>query len=157
MRLVTSVIVILSAAILSPAPAHSSDADLTAFRAATRALYDLEEKAYRDKDADTLVGRLYSDDAFVISPNSASFGKSQLLEGYKRHMDGTARLVSARAYVRGDSGYDLVNFYFTPDDNKEHPVTFKALLLWERRHGKWVCLGNMFMPGAFPGPETSAH
>jgi nitroreductase/ketosteroid isomerase-like protein len=137
--------------------ASAEDSQLREFRAATRALYDLEEKAYEDKDAATLVSHLYSEDAFVVSPNSTSLGKQQILAGYQRHMDGRAHLVSVKSYVNGNSGYDMVNFAFTPDDRAEKPVTFKALLLWEKRHGKWICLGNMFMPGAFASAESSAR
>ena len=140
------------------APAFADDAsELRAFKTAIRAQYDLEETAFKNKDAEAIANQFYSEDAIVVPPGPGlSIGRQQILEGYRQHMDGTARIVSFKTHVNGNNGLDWVNFYLTPYDPAEKPTVFKALVLWEKRHGKWISIGEMFMPGAYPVDQAAA-
>ena len=60
------------------------------------------------------------------------------------------KIESFSTSVRGDAGWDWVNFHvsFPPEANME-PFTFKMLFLWERIDGEWWSQGEMYVLGEF--------
>jgi ketosteroid isomerase-like protein len=143
--------------VTTSAPAVADhDAEMKAFKATIRAQYDMVEQAYNNKDAESLVNKFYSEDVIIVPPgNRLSIGREQALAGYKAHLGGKARIVSFRTHLNGNIGMDWANMYVTPDNASEEPSVLKMLVLWERRKGKWISIGNMFMPGAYPIPEAN--
>jgi ketosteroid isomerase-like protein len=146
-------------AIFAPWTAHADNpSDLAAFKAAIRAKYDLKEAAFRAHDPLPIVNQFYSEDVVSVGPGEGyTRGRKDLLEVYKKHMTSMVRIVSVLTHVKGDSGLDWANFYITPDDKNEKPFSFKILFLWEKRDGKWWCIGDYFSRGQFPDETTKAN
>jgi ketosteroid isomerase-like protein len=133
-----------------------SESDLKTFKAAIRVQYDNAEHAYNNQDAEALVNGLYSEDVIIVPPGPGlSIGRTQATAGYKAHLGGKARIVSFKTHVNGNIGIDWANMYITPDDPAAKPDVLKMLVLWEKRAGKWVSIGNMFSPGAYPIPDSA--
>jgi hypothetical protein len=100
--------------------------------------------------------RRSSDGATVSRPLSAaiagrcSAGREELRKVYEEVIGAFVRIESYKSFVKGDAGWDWVNFHvsFPPEANID-PFTFKMLFLWERIDGEWWSQGEMYVPGEF--------
>jgi ketosteroid isomerase-like protein len=120
-----------------------------------RAEYDMREKTFNAKRPEEMVRNFYSEDAISVAPgDDITTGREKLIEAFKAHMGIKVHIVSYQSHVNGNNGIDWTNLYYTPDDPKEKPGVLKMLFLWEKRDGKWVCIGDMWAPGSFPVPTS---
>ena len=125
--------------------------ELAAFKKAIRAKYDMKEQAFRDNDPEPILTRFYADTA--ISTDNAGvthIGREELRPVYEEVIGAFVKIESFSTSVRGDAGWDWVNFHvsFPPEANME-PFTFKMLFLWERIDGEWWSQGEMYVLGEF--------
>lgn len=138
-------------AVTVPAPKAS---ELSAFKAATRALYDLKEKAFAAGDPDPIVSRFYASNATSFGPDGKPYsGEAQFLESYKKVVAlYSVKVEPVESYVNGDAGWEWANFRVTPKDpnSAEKPFTFVILFLWTRVNGQWVSAGDAYTVGEFP-------
>lgn len=144
---------IVAGAAVSQDVAAQGDAELAAFKQATRALYDLKERAFANDDPKPILERFYAPD--VISTDSdgnTHVGTVSIAPLYAEVVPpNTVRIESVYPRVNGDIGWDWANFHVTPDDASQAPFTFKILFLWERVDGRWICKGDMYVLGRFEG------
>jgi ketosteroid isomerase-like protein len=129
--------------------AHAaSDAELAAFKQAIRAKYDMKEKAFHERDGETIVTKFYAED--VVSTGEGSplhQGREELRKLYQSPevINSDVRIVSFNTHVNGKAGWDWADFHVTPADPKTAPFTFKILFLWENVDGEWWCKGDMYV------------
>jgi len=128
--------------------------EFRAFKAATRALYDLKEKNFAEGRDDDIIRRFYSKDA--VSAGQAE-GVLVGSAAFKASYDGVVKTANVKVfpvytYVNGDAGWDWANFIVTPKDPKEKPFSFAIVFLWAKENGQWVCKGDAYINGAFPIP-----
>lgn len=138
--------------------AAAGSAELQAFKQAIRAKYDMKEKAFHERDGETIVTRFYAED--VVSTGEGSpvhVGREQLRELYQTPevINSDVKIESVYTHVNGDVGWDWANFHVTPADPDVEPFTFKILFLWERVDGEWWCKGDIYVVGRFAdeGPQ----
>jgi len=134
--------------------APSREAELTAFKKAIRAKYDMKEQAFRDNDPEPILTRFYSED--VISTDNeghTKIGRAELRPVYEEVIGAFVKVESYNTFVNGDAGWDWVNFHvsFPPEAGME-PFTFKMLFLWEQIDGEWWSHGEMYVLGEFDMP-----
>lgn len=135
--------------IASGIPAGAADnAQLAAFKQAIRAKYDMKEKAFRERDGETIVTKFYAED--VVSTGEGSplhRGRAELRKLYQTPevINSDVRIVSFNTFVNGNAGWDWADFHVIPADGKVAPFTFKILFLWERIDGEWWCKGDMYV------------
>jgi ketosteroid isomerase-like protein len=136
---------------LGPMPAPA-DNELAEFRKATRALYDLKERAFAAADADLVVESFYAEDAVSVGPDGKSIEGREAFRAAYRSMvkDKTVRIESWNSYVRGDAGWDWTNFHIIPNSASRAPSTAIILFIWSRGGQGWVCAGDMVIPGERP-------
>ena len=123
-------------------------AELAAFKEAIRAKYDMKEKAFRERDGETIVTRFYSPDVVSIGEGSPLHrGRDELRKVYTSPevINSEVRIDSFHTHVNGDAGWDWADFHVTPADRSVAPFTFKILFLWERVEGEWWCKGDMYV------------
>ena len=123
-------------------------AELTAFKQAIRAKYDMKEKAFRERDGETIVTRFYAPDVVSMGEGSPLHrGRDELRKVYTAPevINSEVRIVSFHTHVNGDAGWDWADFHVTPADKSAAPFTFKILFLWERIDGEWWCKGDMYV------------
>jgi ketosteroid isomerase-like protein len=138
------------------AAAGQESAELTAFKQAIRAKYDMKEKAFRERDGETIVTRFYAPDVVSIGEGSPLHrGRDELQKVYTAPevINSEVRIVSFHTHVNGNAGWDWADFHVTPADKSTAPFTFKILFLWERIDGEWWCKGDMYLidKSAAPG------
>lgn len=129
-----------------------------AFKQAIRAKYDMKEKAFHERDGETIVTKFYAPD--VVSTGQGSplhRGRDELRKLYQMPevINSEVRIESFHTHVNGDAGWDWAKFHVTPADTKVAPFTFTILFLWERVDGEWWCKGDMYVVDA--PPDTAAH
>lgn len=126
-------------------------AELEAFKAAIRAQYDMKEKAFAEHDAETILTRFYAADAISVGEGEGIFiGREQMRPLYLEVVKAaTVKIESKHTFVKGDAGWDWVDFHVTIADGKTAPFTFAMLFLWAREDGQWVSKGDMFVNGSF--------
>lgn len=146
-----------AAAIEAPAKPDAA-AELEAFKAAIRAQYDLKEKAFAEHDAETILNRFYAADAISVGEGEGIFiGREQLRPMYLEVVKAaTVKIESKHTYVKGDAGWDWVDFHVAIADGKTPPFTFAMLFLWAREDGQWVSKGDMFVNGSFASGKVGA-
>jgi ketosteroid isomerase-like protein len=130
------------------AAAGQESAELTAFKQAIRAKYDMKEKAFRERDGETIVTRFYAPDVVSIGEGSPLHrGRDELRKVYTDPavINSEVRIVSFHTHVNGNAGWDWADFHVTPADKSAAPFTFKILFLWERIDGEWWCKGDMYL------------
>ena len=156
-RLIAALMVAVLGALSASAGAAGS-AELDMFRKAIRAQYDLKEKGFADDDPAVIVEQFYSEDVFSVGPDGIGHsGREELRKVYNEVVPtSTVRVESFRSAVDGNSGWDWANFYVTPDDAAEKPFSFVILFLWEKRGGKWWCVGDIYVLGKYP-PDSTAE
>lgn len=143
-------------ALAGPAAA-ADDAELAAFKAAIRAKYDLKQKAFHERDGETIVTKFYSED--VVSTGEGSpvhRGREELRKLYQlpEVINSEVKIESFHTHVNGDMGWDWADFHVTPADPAVAPFTFKIVFLWERVGGEWWCKGDMYVVDR---PAPAAH
>ena len=134
-----------------PAP---DAAELAAFKAATRKLYDFKEKAFAEGKADPLVNRFYAENATSVGPEGKPYeGRAAYKANYEKVVAAyNVKVEPIRSYVNGNAGWEWANFHVTPKDpnSKEKPFTFVILFLWTKVDGQWVSAGDAYVVGQFP-------
>lgn len=161
-RCITSVLGVVSLALAGIANA-ASDAELAAFKQAIRAKYDMKEKAFHQRDGETIVTKFYSEDVVSIGEGSPMHrGRTELRKLYQTPevINNDVRIVSLDSHVNGNAGWDWADFHVTPADPKTAPFTFKILFLWEKVNGEWWCKGDIYVvdrTGAQPAADAAQH
>jgi SnoaL-like domain len=125
--------------------------ELAAFKQATRALYDLKEKAFADDDPGPILERFYAPDVISTDEDGHThIGTAEIAPLYAEVVPANrVRIESVHPHVNGNLGWDWANFFVTPDDPGEKPFSFKILFLWEKVDGRWICKGDMYTLGRF--------
>lgn len=133
------------------AAASKDSAQLSAFKKAIRAKYDLKEKAFAAHDAEAIVTKFYSKDAISAGEGEGIFiGRDAILPLYQTVVkDNTVKVESVHTFVDGNAGWDWADFHVYPADPKTKPFTFAILFLWAKVDGQWICKGDFFMTGSF--------
>lgn len=133
------------------AVAGSPDAELTAFKQAIRAKYDLKEQAFAAHDAETIVMKFYTTDVVSVGEGEGVFiGRDAIRPLYQEVVkNNKVKVESIRTFVKGDAGWDWADFHVYPTDGKTEPFTFAILFLWTRVNGEWMCKGDSFVKGSF--------
>ncbi len=135
----------------TPAMTAAQDSkELTAFKKAIRAKYDLKEKAFAENDADAIADHFYSKDVVSVDyEGKVTVGREALRAEYKEIVPtATVKVESVNTYVKGNAGWDWTNFYVTPTDPNEKPYSFVILFLWAKEKGEWICKGDMYVKGS---------
>jgi ketosteroid isomerase-like protein len=126
----------------------ADSAALAEFKQAIRAKYDMKERAFHERDGETIVTKFYAED--VVSTGEGSplhRGRDELRKLYQSPdvINNDVRIVSFDTHVNGDAGWDWADFHVTPADQTVAPFTFKILFLWEKVNGEWWCKGDMYV------------
>jgi hypothetical protein len=131
-------------------PATDSAA-LTTFKKAIRAKYDMKENAFAIHDAETIVTRFYTPDAISAGQDFGIFvGRSELRPMFAKDVNlYKVKITSVHTIVRGDAGWDWVDFGVIPVDTKEKPFMLAMLFLWTKIDGEWMCQGDFYVNGSF--------
>lgn len=131
--------------------ASKDSPQLTAFKKAIRAQYDLKEKAFAAHDAETIVTKFYSSDVISAGEGEGIFiGRDAIRPLYQAVVkDNTVKVESVHTFVDGNAGWDWADFHVYPADPKAKPFTFAILFLWTKVDGQWICKGDFFMTGSF--------
>ena len=138
----------MAALVAAPAAFAADPAALAQFKQAIRAKYDLKEKAFRERDGETIVTRFYAEDVVSIGEGSPLHrGRDELRKLYQMPevIESDVRIVSFETHVNGDAGWDWADFHVKPANPAVAPFTFKILFLWERTGGEWWCKGDMYV------------
>jgi hypothetical protein len=140
------------------APAASAGSELDEFKASIRAKYDMKEAAFAANDPEPILTRFYHPDVISTGPDGVThIGRASLKPVYDEVIGSDVRIESYRSFVRGDAGWDWVDFHVTPPaEAGEEPFTFKMLFLWARENGEWWSHGEMYVLGAF-GEDPGEH
>jgi len=144
---------LLLAAVI-PAAQAEGKSELDRFREAIRARYDLKEKAFAENKPDLVVDQFYSEDVISVDhEGKVHQGREALRAIYREAVPGnTVRVSSIHCHVQGNTGWDWANFHVTPKDPAQQPFSFIILFLWEKRDGKWWCVGDMYTLGEMASP-----
>ncbi len=133
------------------AAASKDSPQLTAFKKAIRAKYDLKEKSFAAHDAETIVTQFYASDVISAGEGEGIFvGRDAIRPLYQEVVkDNTVKVESVHTFVNGNAGWDWADFHVYPADPKNKPFTFAILFLWAKVDGQWICKGDFFMTGSF--------
>ncbi|MFB3079559.1 MAG: nuclear transport factor 2 family protein [Lysobacterales bacterium] len=139
------------------ADSKAADQELEEFQRHIRAKYDMKEAAFASNDPQPILTRFYHPDVISTDPEGITHvGRDALRLVYAEVISGDVRIESYRSFVRGDAGWDWVNFHVTPPaEAGQEPFTFKMLFLWAREDGEWWSHGEMFVPGEFALDQQS--
>lgn len=127
-----------------------ASAELTAFKKAIRAKYDLKERAFASHDAETIVTQFYASDVISVGQGEGIYiGRNQIRPLYQDVVkNNKVKVDSIYTFVKGDAGWDWADFHVYPTDGKTAPFTFAILFLWARMDGQWMCKGDFFVTGS---------
>ncbi len=147
-----------SSGAVAAAESLSPAEELAQFKAAIRRKYDMKEQAFRDNDPAPILNRFYSEAVISTDPEgNTKVGRAALAPIYDEVIGSLVKIQSYNSFVRGDAGWDWVNFHVSfPPGVEEEPFTFKMLFLWERMDdGQWWSHGEMYVLGEFDiAPES---
>jgi len=133
--------------------ASAESPELTAFKKAIRAKYDLKEKAFANHDAETILTKFYTQDVISVEGTADGgiyVGREQIRPLYERVVqDSLVKVDSVHTFVNGASGWDWADFHVSFPDGKMKPFTFAILFLWTKVDGEWMCKGDYFVMGSF--------
>ncbi len=131
--------------------AATEDSELTDFRSQIRTLYDMKEAAFAANDPEPILTRFYHSEVISTGPDGATHtGIEGLRPIYNEVIAGDVRIESYSTFVKGDAGWDWVNFHVTPPaEANQEPFTFKMLFLWARENDEWRSHGEMYVAGEF--------
>lgn len=124
---------------------QSNPEELAEFRAATRALYDLQERAIADGDADIIANSFFAADAVAFGGDGVVFrDRPSWVAIFKSFVEGFSamRIVSHYPFVRGDAGWDYATMINTAKDGGV--IHLAIVFLWTRVDGRWICAGNAY-------------
>ena len=126
-------------------------AELAAFKAATRAKYDMKEAAFKANDVEPIINHFYSDRVISVDSEGAVHrGRAGIRPVYEQVIGSFVAIESYESFVNGNAGWDWVNFHVSfPPEAEMDPFSFKMLFLWENIEGEWWSHGEMYVPGAF--------
>ncbi len=132
-------------------PVSAQNSELTEFKQAIRAKYDLKELAFKNNDVEPILTRFYHADAISTDPEGKTkIGTSELRPVYEEVIGSLVKIESYKTFASGNAGWDWVNFHVSfPPGVDEQPFTFKMLFLWEKIDGEWWSQGEMYVMGAF--------
>jgi ketosteroid isomerase-like protein len=141
------------------ARASNDSPQLTAFKKAIRAKYDLKEKAFAEHDAETIVTRFYSSDVVSVGEGEGIFiGRDQIRPLYQEVVkESKVKVESVSTFVGGNAGWDWADFHVYPLDAKKKPFTFAILFLWAKVNGDWICKGDFFVNGSFKAGKLQSE
>ena len=130
--------------------ADDSD-ELANFQREIRVKYDMKEAAFAANDPEPILTRFYHPDAISTGPDGITHvGREELRPVYEQVIASRVKIESYSSFVRGNAGWDWVNFHVTPPaESGDPPFTFKMLFLWERDDGEWWSQGEMYTMGEF--------
>ena len=140
--------------------AAADSAELTAFKQAIRAKYDMKERAFHERDGETIVTKFYAEDVVSMGEGSPLHrGREELRRLYRTPevIENEVRITSFHTHVNGNAGWDWADFHVTPADTKVAPFTFKILFLWENVNGEWWCKGDMYVLDKSGGAPATAE
>ncbi|MDP4650801.1 MAG: nuclear transport factor 2 family protein [Haliea sp.] len=125
--------------------------ELANFQREIRVKYDMKEAAFAANDPEPILTQFYHPDAISTGPDGMTHvGREELRSVYEQVIASRVKIESYSSFVRGDAGWDWVNFHVTPPaDSGDPPFTFKMLFLWEREDGEWWSQGEMYTIGEF--------
>lgn len=133
--------------------ASADGPELTAFKKAIRAKYDLKEQAFANHDAETILTKFYTPDVISVegTPDGGIYvGREQIRPLYERVVkDSLVKVESVHTFVNGDSGWDWADFHVRFPEGTMKPFTFAILFLWTKVSGEWMCKGDYFVTGSF--------
>ncbi|MEM1111697.1 MAG: nuclear transport factor 2 family protein [Pseudomonadota bacterium] len=131
--------------------AGQTQADSESFSMQTRAKYDMKEAAFAKNDVEPILTRFYHRSVISTGPDGTTHeGLDTLRSVYEEVIGSDVEIESYQSFVRGNAGWDWVNFHVRPPlESGEAPFTFKMLFLWERVDGEWWSHGEMYVPGEF--------
>src|SRR5882672_9531280 len=135
-------------------PQSSSPSDaaaLAAFKKAIRQKYDMKEKAFAGHDSEIIVTHFYTRDAISAGQGFGIFvGRDELRPMFAKDVTlYKVKINSVHTIVRGDAGWDWVDFGVVPLDTKEKPFMLAMLFLWTKIDGEWMCQGDFYINGSF--------
>lgn len=132
-------------------------AELSEFKEAIRAKYDLMEEAWATDNPALIYDEFYSSDARGLAadePRSYK-GRAQMKEMWDDvALRGEVRIESVDSYVNGDAGWDWANMYAEYHDETVEPFSVMYLFLWSKENGEWKCKGDMYVVGEFDPANT---
>ena len=145
------------AAASAAAEATPDSPELSAFKKAIRAKYDMKERAFAAGDAKTIVTRFYAEDAQSVGESYGIFhGRKDLWPLYTQAVkELNVKVTSMHTVVSGTAGWDWADFEVMPKDPKEGPFTLAILFLWQKINGIWVCKGDFYVHGSFKTGKLS--
>jgi len=125
--------------------------ELTAFKKAIRAKYDLKERAFAAHDAETIVTKFYTADVISVGEGEGIYvGRDAIRPLYRDVVkSNTVKVDSVYTFVNGNAGWDWADFNVLPVDPREKPFTFAIIFLWTKVGGQWMCKGDFFVNGSF--------
>jgi hypothetical protein len=131
------------AAASAAAEATPDSPELSAFKKAIRAKYDMKERAFAAGDAKTIVTRFYAEDAQSVGESYGIFhGRKDLWPLYTQAVkELNVKVTSMHPVVSGTAGWDWADF--------------AILFLWQKINGNWVCKGDFYVHGSFKTGKLS--
>ncbi len=151
-------IILIPLLLAVPLQSHAGNTELEEFKAQIRLKYDIKEAAFASNDVESILTHFYHQDVISTGPDGAThLGREELRPIYNEVIAGDVRIESYHSFVRGDAGWDWVNFHVTlPAEANEPPFTFKMLFLWARENGQWWSHGEMYVLGEFEAGKAGA-
>jgi hypothetical protein len=145
------------AAASAAAEAMPDSPELSAFKKAIRAKYDMKERAFAAGDAKTIVTKFYAEDAQSVGEGYGIFhGRKDFWPLYTQAVkELNVKVTSMHTVVSGTAGWDWADFDVIPKDPKEKPFTLAILFLWQKINGNWVCKGDFYVHGSFKTGKLS--
>lgn len=130
-------------------PIAADTAQLAAFKRAIRSKYDLKEKAWLARDAETVATRFYAADAVMTGQSAkVSVGRDQIRSELQKDVNGDkVKVTSVYTFVDGSAGWDWADFDVLAADGTIKDSA-AMLVLWAKVDGQWMCKGEFWATGS---------